>query len=247
MLPRAVKDVRVSSPANARLDSDVIWFCVPDSAIAKVARDLSARDWKKKVAFHSSGVLPSHSLDALRRLGAAVASVHPLMTFVHGSLPELCGVSFALEGDLRATQIATRIVSDLGGESFLLRASRKPAYHAFATMICPLLVSLLASAEKVAALGGIPATDTRRRMLPIIRQTLKNYAELGPAAFSGPVVRGDVETIALHLKSLRKLPDAKQAYAALIRAATEYLPAKNVGAIRRMLEESTPKKTRRSA
>jgi predicted short-subunit dehydrogenase-like oxidoreductase (DUF2520 family) len=168
------------------------------------------------------------------------------MTFVHGSLPELSGVSFALEGDLRATQMARRIVSDLGGESFLLHASQKPAYHAFATLICPLLVSLLAAAEKVAALGGIPATEARHRMLPIIRQTLENYVDLGPAAFSGPVVRGDVETIGLHLKSLRKLPHAKQAYAVLIRAATEYLPTKNVAAIRRTLEEATPEKTRRS-
>jgi predicted short-subunit dehydrogenase-like oxidoreductase (DUF2520 family) len=65
-------------------------------------------------------------------------------------------------------------------------------------------------------------------MLPVIRQTLRNYEKLGPAAaFSGPIVRGDVETIRAHLKELSKVPSAKDAYSALARAALNLLPNRN--------------------
>ncbi len=132
---------------SARLDPDLIWFCVPDSKIADAAREYSDRDWKGKVAFHSSGVLTSDVLQLPRDRGASVASVHPLMTFVRDSVPQLSGLTFAVEGDPKAARVARHIVRDLGGEMLLLRKQDKQAYHAFATMISPLLVSLLASAE----------------------------------------------------------------------------------------------------
>ena len=133
------------------------------------------------------------------------------MTFVKGSVPELTGVPFAIEGDAAAVRVARTVVRNLGGKPVAIRKQDKVAYHAFATMICPLLVSLLAASEKAAALAGMSAAESRRRMLPIIRQTLRNYEKLGPArAFSGPIVRGDVETIRAHLKALAKSPSAKK-------------------------------------
>src|SRR5579862_898835 len=86
-----------ASTANPLLDADLIWFCVPDREIRKAADRLAAlTDWKGKIAFHSSGALPSDELQALRRRGAAVASVHPFMTFVEGSIPSLRGIPLAL-------------------------------------------------------------------------------------------------------------------------------------------------------
>jgi len=213
---------------SARLDADVSWFCVPDSKIAEAAREHSDREWNGKIALHSSGVLTSDALELLRDRGASVASVHPLMTFVRSSVPDLSGVTFAVEGDPRAVRLARRIVRDLGGEMLLLRKQDKQAYHAFATMICPLLVSLLASTERVAGLAGIPRQQARRRMLPIIEQTLRNYSRLGPKeAFTGPLVRGDGETISRHLQTLTALPAAREAYVALAKAAIEYLPTRH--------------------
>jgi predicted short-subunit dehydrogenase-like oxidoreductase (DUF2520 family) len=210
------------------LDAQVVWFCVPDAEIARLANTFLRYHWKRKIAFHSSGVLSSDALNSLRKAGARVASVHPLMTFVKGSLPELIGVPFAIEGEASAVRVARRIVHDLGGQAVAIRKQDKVAYHAFATMICPLLVSLLAASEKAAALAGMSAAQSRRRMLPIIRQTLRNYEKLGPAgAFSGPIVRGDVETIRAHMKVLAKLPAVKEAYAALARAAVDFLPNRN--------------------
>jgi predicted short-subunit dehydrogenase-like oxidoreductase (DUF2520 family) len=223
-----VKTLTRKSVRSTKFDAQVLWFCVPDAEIARVAGSFSQFEWKGKVAFHSSGVLSSNALASLRVAGARVASVHPLMTFVKGSVPDLTGVPFAIEGDVSAVREARGIVRNLGGQAVAIEKQDKVAYHAFATMICPLLVSLLAASEKAAALAGMSAADSRRRMLPIIRQTLRNYEKLGSAvAFSGPIVRGDMATVRAHLNALSKVPAAKNAYAALARVALDLLPNRN--------------------
>ena len=59
--------------------------------------------------------------------------------------------------------------------------------------------------EQVARAAGLSKVEARRKMLPIVRQTLANYVKLGPAgAFSGPIVRGDAEVVLGHLKELKK-------------------------------------------
>src|ERR1700692_2628934 len=88
---------------RAHIQADMVWFCVPDGAIASAAHFLlGAADWKGKIALHSSGALTSDELCVLQERGAAVASVHPLMTFVRGSGPPLSGIPFAIEGDQKA-------------------------------------------------------------------------------------------------------------------------------------------------
>src|SRR5579863_1257163 len=99
---------------TAPLTADLIWFCVPDADISNAAAELSSSSWHGKIAFHSSGVLTSNALALVQKKRAQVACLHPLMTFVTGSVPELSGVSFAVEGDPAATRAAGRIVRDLG-------------------------------------------------------------------------------------------------------------------------------------
>jgi predicted short-subunit dehydrogenase-like oxidoreductase (DUF2520 family) len=223
---------------NVCLDAQVIWFCVPDHAIAGVARELAAGvAWKGKIAFHSSGALASDELNVLRRRGASVASLHPMMTFVDHSIPSLKGVPFGVEGDAKAVRMARRVVRDLGGKVFTLRQLDKAAYHAWGTFASPLLLAALVTAEQVARAAGLSATDARKNMLPIVRQTLANYARLGPAgAFSGPIVRGDVAVVRRHLRVLRKLPGAREVYLALARVALRHLPARNRKELRKALE-----------
>jgi predicted short-subunit dehydrogenase-like oxidoreductase (DUF2520 family) len=228
---------RTSAAHAARLDADVVWFCVPDRAIAAAAKQLAAgTDWRGKIVFHASGALTSDELDVLRRRGASVAALHPLMTFVARAQPELTGVPFAMEGDARAVRAAREIVRSLGGESFLIAKNKKAAYHAWGAFTSPLLIALLVTAEEVARAAGISAAAARRRALPILRQTLDNYARLGPAgAFSGPIIRGDVATLQRHLATLRRLPRARTVYLALARMAVEKLPAERKSSIRRVL------------
>ena len=229
---------RASTSDSARLDVDLVWFCVPDREIAVASRQLaSAVVWKRKIVFHSSGALASDELKALRRRGAVVASVHPLMTFVSGSIPSLKEVPFAVEGDTAAVRVARRIVRDLGGEAFTIRKQHKAAYHAWGAFTSPLLVATLVTGEQLARAAGLSAIEARKKMLPIIRQTIVNYEALGPAcAFSGPIVRGDAETVRKHLLALRKVPRGREVYLALARAALRYLPVRNQSKLKKALE-----------
>ena len=228
---------RAATGGTAALDAELLWFCVPDRAIQEAASSLAARaKGKVRFAFHSSGALLSRELEALRKSGVAVASVHPPMTFVPGSRPSLEDVPFALEGDAVATRLARRIVRDLGGESFALPAARKAAYHAWATFTSPLWLAFLVTLEEAAHAAGLTRTDARRMSLPIIRQTLENYSRLGPEhSFSGPIIRGDATTVAKHLAVLKKYPAVRDVYVALALAALDRLPAKNRGELRRLL------------
>jgi predicted short-subunit dehydrogenase-like oxidoreductase (DUF2520 family) len=236
-LARKVK-AHASTSDRARLDADLVWFCVPDREIASSSRQLASLvDWRKKIAFHSSGALASHELKSLRQAGAAVASVHPLMTFVTGSMPSLIGVPFAMEGDAAAVRSARQIVRALGGEAFTIRKQYKAAYHAWGAFASPLLVAMLVTAEQLARKAGLSAVGARKKMLPIVRQTIANYGALGAAgAFSGPIVRGDAEIVRKHLQVARKVPEATHIYLALARAALQYLPARNRGELKRALD-----------
>ena len=222
---------------RAQIRAEIVWFCVPDAAIASAATSLTeVADWKNKVALHSSGALTSDELAVLRDRGAAVASVHPMMTFVSGSRPSLVGVPFALEGDLRALRAARAIVLKLRGRAFTIRKQQKEVYHAWGMFASPLLTALLAASERVAAASGVSRKASRERMLPILRQTLANYARLGaPGSFSGPIARGDVDTVEKHLAVLLGVPGARELYVVLARAAMRDLPAKNRAGLEKIL------------
>jgi predicted short-subunit dehydrogenase-like oxidoreductase (DUF2520 family) len=224
---------------EARFNAEVVWICVGDGAIAACAEELAkSAGWDGKIAFHSSGALSSRELKQLKRRGAAVASVHPMMTFVRNVRPDLRAVTFAIEGDAAAVRAARRIARDLGGRAVLIDARRKPMYHAFGAFTSPLIVATIAAAEQVARKAGLDQVTARAAIAPILRQTVENYFEHGPAgAFSGPLVRGDVETVRRHLEVLRALPEARGAYVALARSAIKTLPVKKKKDIERLLKD----------
>jgi predicted short-subunit dehydrogenase-like oxidoreductase (DUF2520 family) len=229
---------RWSAPGTP-FDADLVWFCVPDRQIALAAQQLGKLvEWKGRIALHSSGALASDELRPLQRRGAAVASVHPLMTFVRRSMPSFRGVPFAVQGDSGAVRAAGRIVRDLGAEPFSISREKKLAYHAWGAFTSPLLIALLVTGEKVARAAGLSSAEARQKMMPIVRQTLANYAKLGPAeAFSGPIVRGDAQVVRQHLSELKKIPAAGEVYAALARAALRYLPAGNRKQLEKLLRK----------
>jgi predicted short-subunit dehydrogenase-like oxidoreductase (DUF2520 family) len=234
---------RLGARTSASLENsgtDLIWFCVPDSEIARAAEEYAADlQWKGRVALHSSGALTSDVLSPLRKSGASVASLHPLMTFVRNSRASFEGVPFAIEGDRAAVRIARQIVGRLRGTSYGIRKQDKAAYHAWGTFASPLLTALLATTERVARLAGVNRKEAVPRMMPILRQTLSNYESFGgPEGFSGPLIRGDIETIKRHLRVLRREPEVRQVYVALAQAALKYLPAKNKTDLARVLKRA---------
>jgi predicted short-subunit dehydrogenase-like oxidoreductase (DUF2520 family) len=238
LLARKVSST-VLSPSQVK--SRIVWLCVPDGEIAHAAQLLrTSGEWSGRVVLHSSGALTSDELAVLRRRGASVASVHPFMTFVRGSQPTLAGVPFAIEGDVEAARMARGIVRRLRGQAFSIRKSEKVAYHAWGMFASPLLTALLAITEQVARAAGVRPKSARQRMLPILAQTIANYAALGaPGTLSGPIVRGDSDTVKKHLQVLGQVPAAREVYIALARASLRYLPAKNRAALEKILKGQT--------
>jgi predicted short-subunit dehydrogenase-like oxidoreductase (DUF2520 family) len=223
---------------DAKLDADVIWLCVTDAAVAGVANQLSKFpvEWKGKVVLHASGALGSSELTSLKKKGALIGSLHPMNTFVAASKPDLAGTPFAAEGEPDAVKVATEIAKKINGgaEVFTIKPEAKILYHALGSFSSPLLVAMLNVAERIAAKAGIKKPQALMRQ--ILRQTLDNFLRNGSAAaFSGPIKRGDVETVRKHVSALRKIPHAKEIYVALSSNAVDNLPIKNGKALRKAL------------
>ena len=222
---------------RAKLDADLLWLCVPDDAIGDCAKRIAKCGTTAKIALHSSGALPSDVLEPLRKRGLAVAAAHPLMSFVAGPAPPMRDVLFAVEGDRAAVAAARKMARELGAVPFTIRKDKKALYHAFSAFISPLLIAHFATAERLALEAGVPRASVRKAMQPIVRRTLENYfTNGGAAAFSGPLVRGDVETVRKHLKALRTFPEALGLYSALVKQALEVLPVANGKALKHLLK-----------
>ena len=230
-------EARTQSLNDAGPTSDIVWICHTDDALAETAKLLARKaGWAGKIVLHSSGALSSDVLSPLKRKGASTASLHPMMTFVPGATPRMEEVPFAVEGDSRAVAVARRIVRDLGAESFAIKKTAKPLYHALGSFSSPLIVAALVTAERVGRSAGLTASQTRRVMGPILRQTFKNYEERGAAAaFSGPIKRGDVNTVSRHLQELKRVPGASEVYRALVKSALMDLPSAKKKELMRLL------------
>ena len=231
---------------NAALGSAIIWFCVPDDAIAPLATELSnSHGWSGKIVFHSSGALPSSALAVLRIQGASVASVHPMMTFAEASVPLPPGIAFGVEGDAKAVSRANRIIKDFQGIKISLQASKKALYHLMGTFSSPLVVALLAGAEQLGRAAHLSPANTRNAIGPLLEATVQNYLRDGlKAAFTGPVRRGDLKTLRVHLAALESQPILLDAYCSLLGIATHELPARRAKEIESMLRGAKKRRSR---
>ena len=229
-------NAKLSPIEKAELKADIVWICVPDDAIAPLASSLRTGKWKGKTVLHASGALTADALHPLKSRGAAIASAHPMMSFVRTAQTGFKDVWFALEGDRRAVTAARNLISALGAKSFTISADLKPLYHLFGGFLSPFLLTVLTAAEHLGREAGLPSRQLPQIMRPIVMRTLENYFAKGAAAsFSGPLLRGDVETIRKHVRAVRKLPES-ELYRALVREATRTLPVKRAKEILAILE-----------
>ncbi|WP_367307001.1 Rossmann-like and DUF2520 domain-containing protein [Alicyclobacillus acidocaldarius] len=206
--------------------ADVIWITVSDSAIASVCRQLAeVGAWRRgQTVFHTSGALASDVLEPAAIRGARTASVHPLQTFAgdEGDAERLRGVAVAVEGQREAVRLAFSLAEGWGARPFAIAAADKPAYHAAAVLASNAVIALMATAARLA-----PLPEGAKSLLPLARRTLENLASLGiPAALTGPIERGDVDTVAEHLRALERDPAARRVYLALAAATVPIAVAK---------------------
>ncbi|MGH9867878.1 MAG: DUF2520 domain-containing protein [Candidatus Polarisedimenticolia bacterium] len=197
--------VPASSPSALRR-ADVILLCVQDEAIVAAARALPPSLLEGKVVLHTSGATGAGALAFLRAHGARVGTLHPLTVFPPPSPmpPALDGVLFAIEGDPRARRDAAILARALGGHPVTVPARRRAAYHLSASLAANALVALLDAAIEVAVHGGgLTARDARRGLVTLADRSLAALRTHSPArALTGPIVRGDLGTVRLHLQAL---------------------------------------------
>lgn len=157
-----------------------------------------------------------------------------MMTFVRNAPARFKGIAFALEGDANATAFGRKVARALEMEPFIIPKESKVLYHATGSFASPMFVALMSFAERVAAAAKVPRHSVAKVIHPILRKTVENYLANGaPAAFSGPINRGDLATVRKHLAALKKVPGAREVYVRLASEAAKTLPVKDR---RRMLK-----------
>ena len=198
---------RSDALADAAAATDLLVLAVPDAAIALVAAEVEPVP--TTVVAHLAGALGLEVLAPHRRVG----SLHPLVALPGGDLGAerlRDGAWFAISGD----PLIAEVVAALGGKTVPVADDARLRYHAAAVMASNHLVALLAEVERVAESVGVPLDA----YLDLVRGTVENVAALGPRhALTGPVARGDLETVQRHLDAL---PEEQAAvYRALSEAA----------------------------
>ena len=205
---------RVGSALSARLaergvvlestSPELVLLCVPDRSIAEVASQTPLGPW----IAHVSGATPLDALDPhARRFG-----VHPLQSFskAHGAeqLDGVWGAVTAKTDEARAA--GWWLAETLGLRPFALDDDKRAAYHAGAAMASNYLVTLRAAAQSLLDAAGA----TPEALDPLIRGVMDSGFEL-----TGPIERGDWETVERHLAVIRaERPELEELYLVLVAA-----------------------------
>ncbi len=206
-------------------------LAVSDDALRAVAaRIAGSLRGAAPVALHLAGALDSSVLSPLRAAGCAAGSCHPLQTFPDAeSSPEAFqDVTFGVEGDARAVEAAEALVRRLGARSVIVAPGKKTLWHLAAVLAGNGAVALVGAAVDAMRGAGLTERQALDALAPLARRSLEGALLRGPAAaLSGPVARGDEETLAAHRGALDAWDPARRAlYEALV-AEQRRLVARN--------------------
>jgi predicted short-subunit dehydrogenase-like oxidoreductase (DUF2520 family) len=199
--------------------SQVVIISVRDARIPEVAKRLA--DEKRlrpdQVVLHTSGNHPAaEMLSTVKKHVKGVGTLHPLIavTDAPGTLENLAGAYFGIEGDDAATRQAQLLVRKMGGRPLKLTADSMSLYHAAAVMASNYVVALADIARSLLVASGVAETDAVPALVPLMTSAVRNVAEVGlPSAMTGPAVRGDVGSIERHIAALEsKAPEALDLY-----------------------------------
>ena len=184
--------------------SDMVFITTPDDCIRGVVEGLF---WhQQQSALHCSGALSLDVLETAENDGAQVATFHPLISFADvPSSGKLNGCTFALEGSEPLLSTMKEMVKKLEGRSIVLKAGDKALYHASAVLACNYIVTLLDLASGIWEEFGISRDEALNALLPLLKRTVNNMETTGlPDSLTGPIARGDIDTVRKHIEALRR-------------------------------------------
>lgn len=189
--------------------SDVWLIATPDDVISDSCGKLAATGLLREgnLVFHTSGALTSANLGPAWASRAMTASLHPIKSFVDtkSSVKSFEGTYCTFEGGEEAKEILQPAVEAIKGNFLSIKAENKPLYHAGTTILCNYLCALVDFGLTALEESGVAKEQAIDAVEPILRETMENVLELGGAeALTGPIARGDVETVRKQSAAIRK-------------------------------------------
>ena len=213
--------VAVDKPSVVARGSDLLLLTVPDDALHNVVSMLAASGALRPGQYvaHTSGRHGLAVLAAAAAVGARPIALHPAMTFTGTAvdLPRLSGCVFGVTAGPDEREVTERLVADLGGRPMWVPEEHRTLYHAGLAHGANHLVTVVTEAMEMLRAAG--ADDPAGTLRPLLEAALDNSLRSGDSALTGPIVRGDVETVTAHLTEIRAhAPQTLASYAALARA-----------------------------
>ncbi len=208
-------------PSTVARESDLLLLTVPDDMLPNVVAMLAASGAIRagQVVVHTSGRHGLAVLDEAAAVGARPIALHPAMTFTgtEVDLPRLSGCVFGVTSGPQEKAITADLVADLGGRAMWVPEEKRTLYHAGLAHGANHLVTLVTQAMELLSAAG--ADDPAGTLRPLLTAALDNALEQGDTALTGPIVRGDIHTVAGHLREIAaNAPDTLPSYLTLARA-----------------------------
>lgn len=216
--------VPVEKPSAVARGCDLLLLTVPDDMLPNVVQVLADSGSLRKGQYvvHTSGRHGLAVLAPAAAVGARPIALHPAMTFTGTAvdLERLDGCVFGLTAGPAERALAERLVAELGGRSTWVPEEMRTLYHAGLAHGANHLVTLVSEAMELLAAAG--SADPAGTLRPLLEAALDNALEQGDAALTGPIVRGDVKTVAAHLDDIQaNRPDTLPSYVAMARATLD--------------------------
>jgi predicted short-subunit dehydrogenase-like oxidoreductase (DUF2520 family) len=221
---RMLPGVPVEPPPEVLTDADLVLLTVPDDVLPGLVSGLvsAGAPVTGRLLAHTSGRHGAAVLDPATRDGALPMALHPVMTFTGrpDDLDRLDGISWGVTAPEPVLPAAEALVIEMGGEPVVIDEANRALYHAGLASAANHLVALVAQSADVLRAAGV--AEPSRMLAPLLSAALDNALRLGDAGLTGPVARGDVDTVAGHIAALRGTsPEALQAYLALARLTAD--------------------------
>ncbi|HEX7664884.1 MAG TPA: DUF2520 domain-containing protein [Polyangiaceae bacterium] len=198
---------------KTKLDCDLLILAVRDKEFAPLAEAIANAGTlsKKAVAVHVAGALTADAIAPLRSACAGVAQMHPMISFASPKKPpRLTNGNVHVRGDRAAETRARAFAKAIGMTPRTFPKLDPVGYHAAAAFVANGAAALAAIGQKVLEGAGVPAKEAQKMLGPLLGSVADNVSALGfPAALTGPIRRGDPNSVGKQLALLRaRQPDA---------------------------------------
>lgn len=194
--------------------NDYILIAVPDRSVGTVINEIksSGLNLKGKTIAHSSGVLGLDELKSLSEQKVSIGCVHPLMAITESS-ETFDGITFDICGDNTFIKKITPLIKDIGANYLVVDEREKVKLHAAAAITSNYLVTLMALAEDIFEQSNFKKDQLKKALLPLMKSAIGNMEnQATEKALTGPIIRGDVDTIRQHLVLFSDQPELKSMY-----------------------------------